>query len=145
MLANRGLMCAPIWLYRARLGFVFGERLLMLEHAGRKSGAKRYTVLEVVGRPSPDVYVVASGFGSRSQWFRNLMADPYVRVSVAGRGLRDATARRLSSAEADASLAHYIHRHPRSWAKFRNVLEHTLGTTIHEENTELPMLALSLS
>lgn len=60
---------APIWLYRARLGFVLGSRTLMLEHVGRKSGAKRYVVLEVVGHPAPDTYVVASGFGEHAQWF----------------------------------------------------------------------------
>jgi hypothetical protein len=42
VLANRALMRAPIWLYRARLGFLFGSRTLMLEHIGRKSGARRY-------------------------------------------------------------------------------------------------------
>jgi hypothetical protein len=66
VLANRALMRAPIWLYRARLGFLFGSRTLMLEHIGRNSGARRYVVLEVVGHPTPDVYVIASGFGLRA-------------------------------------------------------------------------------
>ncbi|HTM84573.1 MAG TPA: nitroreductase family deazaflavin-dependent oxidoreductase, partial [Mycobacterium sp.] len=39
-------MRAPIWLYRARLGALLGSRLLMLEHRGRTSGARRYVVLE---------------------------------------------------------------------------------------------------
>ena len=50
----RWLVRAPIWLYRARLGFLFGERLLMLEHTGRKSGLLRLAVLEIVARPAPD-------------------------------------------------------------------------------------------
>ena len=79
-------MRAPIWLYRAGLGFVFGSRVLMLEHIGRKSGARRYVVLEVVGHPAPEIYIVASGFGEHAQWFRNLMAHPRVRVSAAGAG-----------------------------------------------------------
>jgi len=144
VLRNRALMRAPIWLYRARLGFLFGSRTLMLEHVGRKSGAKRFVVLEVVGHPAPDTYVVASGFGERSQWFRNLKANPQVRISVAGHGLRAATARRLPTAEADAALAAYMSRHPRAWAKFKNVLENTLGTAISEHETPLPMLALRL-
>jgi deazaflavin-dependent oxidoreductase (nitroreductase family) len=144
ILANRRLMRMPIWLYRAKLGFLFGTRMLMLEHIGRTTGARRYVVLEVVGHPSPDVYVVASGFGERAQWFRNLIANPHVRLSVAGHGPRPATARRLSGAEADATLADYIHRHPRAWTKFKNVLENTLGTTITENNTELPLVSLHL-
>ncbi len=56
----------------------------------------------------------------QSQWFRNLIANPQVRVSVAGCGPRAATARRLAGAEADAALADYVDRHPRAWAKFKN-------------------------
>jgi deazaflavin-dependent oxidoreductase (nitroreductase family) len=145
VLANRRLMRVPIWLYRAGLGFLFGTRMLMLEHIGRTSGAKRYVVLEVVGHPSPEVYIIASGFGDRAQWFRNLTANPHVRVSVAGHGPRTATARRLSGAEADAALADYVRSHPRAWAKFKNVLENTLGTTISEQNTQLPLIELSLA
>jgi deazaflavin-dependent oxidoreductase (nitroreductase family) len=145
LLSNRSLMRAPIALYRARLGFLLGSRTLMLEHIGRKSGARRHVVLEVVGRPAPDIYVVASGFGERAQWYRNLMAQPHARVSIAGHRPRAATARRLPAAEADAVLAGYISRHPRAWAKFRNVLEHTLGTEITEHGTPLPLIELRLS
>jgi deazaflavin-dependent oxidoreductase (nitroreductase family) len=145
LLANRTLMRTPIWLYRARLGFLLGTRMLMLEHIGRKTGAKRYVVLEVVGHPSPDAYIIASGFGDHSQWFRNLMANPNVRVSVAGHGLRAAIARRLPTAEADAALTDYARQHHKAWAKFKNVLENTLGTTINEHNTALPMIELTLT
>ena len=62
---------------------MLGSRLLMLEHVGRKSGARRYVVLEVVGHPTPDSYLVASGFGENAQWFRNIKANPEVRVSPA--------------------------------------------------------------
>jgi deazaflavin-dependent oxidoreductase (nitroreductase family) len=116
----------------------------MLEHVGRKSGARRFVVLEVVGHRTPDTYVVASGFGERAQWFRNLIANPRVRVSVAGHGPRAATARRLPVAEADTVLAGYIRRHPRAWAKFKGVLENTLGTAVSEHDTPLPMVELRL-
>lgn len=46
----RWFVRAPIWLFRARLGFLLGSRLLMLEHLGRKSGGRRHVVLEVVTR-----------------------------------------------------------------------------------------------
>lgn len=144
VLGKRTLMRMPIWLYRAHLGFLFGSRLLMLEHIGRKTGARRFVVLEVVGHPAPDTYVVASGFGDRAQWFRNLIANPRVRVSVAGHGPHAAAARRLSAAEADVVLMHYAKRHPRAWGRFKGVLENTLGTAISERGTPLPMVELRL-
>lgn len=75
---------------------------------------------------------------------RNLMANPRVRVSVARHGPRAATARRLPAAEADAVLADYVSRHPGAWAKFKNVLENTLGTAISTQDTPLPMVELRL-
>jgi hypothetical protein len=53
LLRVRWIVRAPVWLYRARLGFVFGSRLLMLEHTGRKTGIRRYVVLEAVDHPDP--------------------------------------------------------------------------------------------
>jgi deazaflavin-dependent oxidoreductase (nitroreductase family) len=144
LLRNRRLMRAPIWLYRARLGFLLGSRLLLLEHVGRKTGARRYVVLEVIGHPSRGMYVVASGFGDRAQWYRNVVAEQRVRVAGGMRGLSPATARRLPTGEADAALAAYVRKHPRAWRKFKAILENTLGTAIGERGTELPMVELRL-
>lgn len=144
LLGNRRLMRAPIWLYRARLGFLFGSRVLMLEHIGRKSGARRRVVLEVVGHPTPDTYIIVSGFGERAQWFRNIRANPRVRVAVGWHGPTPATARPLPQQEADTALGDYIRRHPRAWDKFKSVIENTLGQPITTRNTALPMVELRL-
>nr|WP_041781727.1 nitroreductase family deazaflavin-dependent oxidoreductase [Mycolicibacterium chubuense] len=143
-LRTPALVRAPIAVYRARLGFLFGTRALMLEHVGRRTGKTRYVVLEVVGHPSPEVYVVPSGFGERSQWFRNVVAHPDVKVSVGTRHSVAATARRLSAAEADEVLRQYIDRHPRAWAALRGVLESTLGGRVAPPDTELPMMGLRI-
>ncbi len=113
LLRIRWLARAPVGLYRARLGFLLGSRLLMLEHLGRKSGARRYAVLEVVAHPRPGTYVAASGFGTRAQWFRNVRANPHVRVYAGRRRPAPATARLLASDETAAALAAYAARHPR--------------------------------
>jgi hypothetical protein len=63
LLRTRWLVRAPVWLYRARLGILLGPRFVMLEHTGRKSGARRYVVLEVVQHRAAGSYVVVSGFG----------------------------------------------------------------------------------
>jgi deazaflavin-dependent oxidoreductase (nitroreductase family) len=142
LLRARRLVRAPIWLYRVRLGFIFGPRLLMLEHTGRKSGARRYVILEVVDRPRPGCYLVASGFGTRSQWFRNVRANPYVRVWHTGHRPARATARLLSSEETAIALSAYAARHPRAWATLKPVFEATLGARIDSSGATLPMIAL---
>ncbi|OBJ02832.1 nitroreductase [Mycobacterium alsense] len=144
LLRARRLVRAPVWIYKARGGALFGSRLLMLEHIGRKSGAPRYAVLEVVGRPGPDSYVVASGFGRTAQWFRNIQANPRVRVYAGSRAPRRATARVLGQREADRTLAAYRDRHPRTWERFRPVLEQTLGAAISDTDTPLPLVELRL-
>jgi hypothetical protein len=53
---------------------------------------------------------------------------------------RAATARQLQTARADAALADYVSRRPRSWARFKNILENTPGTEVSEHNTRLPMV-----
>jgi deazaflavin-dependent oxidoreductase (nitroreductase family) len=142
LLRSRRLMRAPIWIYRARAGALFGSRILMLEHIGRKSGAPRYAVLEVVDHPAADVYVVASGFGRKAQWFRNIEANPHVRVHVGSHAPRRATARILGRAETDRALAAYRDRHPGAWERFRPVLENTLSAPITDTDSPLPIVEL---
>ena len=137
-------MRAPIAVYRAGLGFVFGSRMLMLEHIGRRSGLRRYVVVEVVDHRDPDTYVVPSGFGERSQWFRNVTANPLVKVSTGRRRAVPAIARRLSPTEADAALQRYIDAHPTAWASLSEVLESTLEGRLEPPNTDLPMVELRL-
>lgn len=127
LLRTRWLVRAPVWLYRARLGILLGPRFVMLEHTGRKSGARRHVVLEVVQHPAAGSYTVVSGFGDRAQWFRNIRAEPRVRVYALSRRPTAAIARVLPLAEAAAVLADYSARHPRAWAAMELVLRDTLG------------------
>ena len=39
---------APLHAYHARLGWLFGQRLLLLHHTGRVTGKPREVILEVV-------------------------------------------------------------------------------------------------
>jgi deazaflavin-dependent oxidoreductase (nitroreductase family) len=144
LLRSRRLVRAPIRLYKARLGALFGSRIVMLEHIGRTSGAPRYAVLEVVDHPTPDTYVVASGFGRKAQWFRNIAANPRVRVYARSRPPAPATAHILDRRQADRVVACYRDRHPRVWARFKLVLEDTLGESITDTDTPLPLVELRL-
>jgi deazaflavin-dependent oxidoreductase (nitroreductase family) len=145
LLKTRWIVRAPIWLYRARLGFVFGSRLLMLEHTGRKTGTRRYVVLEAADRAAAGTYVVAAGFGSRAQWLRNIRANPSVRVWIGSHRPAPAQARQLTPQETAEALTAYAARHPRAWAALRPVFEATLGTAISTSGTTLPMVALDLA
>ena len=114
LLRSRRLMRAPIWIYKARVGALFGSRILMVEHVGRKSSARRYAVLEIVDHSAPDTYVVASGFGRKAQWFSNIQVNPRVRVYAGSHAPRRATARVLDGQQADRTLAAYRSRDPRA-------------------------------
>jgi deazaflavin-dependent oxidoreductase (nitroreductase family) len=139
-LQTRWLVRAPIVLYRAGLGFMFGSRLLMLEHVGRKSGARRYVVLEVVERPTADQYIIVSGFGPRAQWYRNIRAQPAVRVSSGRRRRVPAIATPMTEEESAAALQRYATRHPKAWASLRQTIEAAVGHPVQG----LPMVLLEL-
>ncbi|UOE21837.1 nitroreductase family deazaflavin-dependent oxidoreductase [Thermobifida halotolerans] len=112
--ASRLLFRLPVHLYRIGLGWLFGRRLLLLNHIGRVSGKKRRVVVEVVERdPDAGTYTVCSGFGPKAAWYRNLMATPDVTIQV---GVRTAevTAVPLPPEEAGEVLVRYARRRPRT-------------------------------
>lgn len=141
LLRTRWVVRAPVRLYRMRLGFLLGNRMLLLEHRGRRTGQRRYAVLEVVDRPAPDTFVIVSGFGSASQWYRNVVADPRVRISVGLRRNVEAVAEPLSTDAAEAVLARYAEHHPRAWDTMRRTLEETLNS----DDLQLPMFAVRVA
>jgi deazaflavin-dependent oxidoreductase (nitroreductase family) len=140
LLRTRWLVRAPVLLYRGGLGFVFGSRLLMLEHVGRVSGRRRYVVLETVDHPDTATFVVVSGFGTRAQWYRNVLAHPQVRVTSGLRRRVRATAVPLDEHEVAATLDRYAAGHPRAWRRLRGLLEAALDAPVER----LPMVRLTL-
>lgn len=127
----------PIWLYRIRLGWLLGERFLLLTHTGRKSGLPRQAVLEVVRYDrATNTYYVASGFGEKSDWFRNVMKTPQVSIQV-GRREMAAGAERLSLEDAEHELLDYGRRHPTALRNLARILGYQI------ENTEEDVRALA--
>jgi deazaflavin-dependent oxidoreductase (nitroreductase family) len=71
----RWLLGLPRLLYRARLGFILGHRFLVLVNAGRRSGRRHETPLEVIRYdPRTREAVVAAGWGRKTQWLYNVEA-----------------------------------------------------------------------
>ena len=99
-------------LYRANLGWLLGHRGLLLTHRGRKSGRVYQTVLEVIRYdPATRESVVPSGWGERSDWYRNIKASPALEVQTGGE--RYAPEQRfLAPDENQAIIFEYARRHP---------------------------------
>ncbi len=112
----------PIYLYRLGLGFLLGRRFMLLTHIGRKSGLPRQAVVEVMRHDSEsDTYYVASGFGERSHWFRNILKTPQVTIRVGNRKMQ-ALARRLAREEGEAELRRYAERYPLAFKELMRVI-----------------------
>jgi deazaflavin-dependent oxidoreductase (nitroreductase family) len=137
---NRFLYRLPIWLYRVRLGWLLGRRFLLLNHIGRTSGLPRQAVLEVVRHDKESgAYLIASGFGERSHWYRNLLKTPEVTIQVGNQKL-DVVAESLSTAEGAAEMVDYARRHPTAARNLAHLMGyrvdgsekdyHTLGEVI---------------
>ena len=70
----------PRIFYEIGLGSLVGSFVLLLETTGRKSGLPRVTPLQY--DKIDGVYYVASVRGIKADWFRNLEADPHVKLKV---------------------------------------------------------------
>lgn len=49
----RLMMSSPIWLFRMHLGWLLGDRFMLLTHTGRKSGQPRQTILKCFSTIQP--------------------------------------------------------------------------------------------
>ncbi|MFE0512979.1 nitroreductase/quinone reductase family protein [Streptomyces sp. NPDC058964] len=91
----------------------------VLETTGRRSGLPRRT--PVGGRRIGDSFWLVSEFGTRSQYVRNIQADPAVRVRVRGRW-HEGTAHLLPGDDAVARL--------RSLPRLNSAAVRVLGTDL---------------
>jgi deazaflavin-dependent oxidoreductase (nitroreductase family) len=108
---RRVMFRVPILVFRARLGWVFGHRLVLINHRGRKTGRPRQVVVEVAARDRiTGAVTVASGYGSHSDWFRNLLVAPQTTIEVGARRL-DVRAVPLSPEEGGDVMVDYARRH----------------------------------
>lgn len=83
----------PLLLWRLGLASFIGRWLMVLTTVGRKSGQPRHSMVsyyKVDGKK-----YVYSGFGPRSDWYRNLLAHPGVTLQTAD-GVESAVARRVT-------------------------------------------------
>lgn len=142
---SRLLFRLPLWLYRARLGALLGRRFVLINHIGRVSGRSRQVVVEVVEHHAAtrDV-VVASGFGPKADWYRNLLAHPEVSITVGGHAY-DVRAVPLDDAEAGEAMVGYARRHrvaARGLARFMGFEADGTESDYRDIGRRIPMLRL---
>jgi deazaflavin-dependent oxidoreductase (nitroreductase family) len=122
----------PIYLYRMHLGWLLGNRFLMLTTIGRKSGKQHQSIIEVVYREKQTgEYTIASGWGVKSDWYRNLKKNPKVLVNV-GRSTFRAIADQLSTVDAEKMLLKYAHDHPLAFRELAKLMSGSSGKNTEE-------------
>jgi deazaflavin-dependent oxidoreductase (nitroreductase family) len=113
----RWFLHAPTWLYRGHLGFLMGNRFVMIVHRGRNSDTLYRTMLEVVGRnPDTNEWIVTSGTGPKADWYQNLEAGKLDSVWI-GSKRSSATVRFLEAKEAGSVFNDYEIAHPTTVAR----------------------------
>ena len=101
---------APVLTYRIGLGgLMLGQ--VMLTTVGRKSGQPRRAVVDLLKHDAAtDTYYVVSAYGGGSDWYRNLEANPAVKVQARWRRF-SARAATLPPDEAEEVLVDFWQRH----------------------------------
>jgi deazaflavin-dependent oxidoreductase (nitroreductase family) len=88
------LFKAPILFYRLGLGFIVGRMFMVMTTVGRRSRLPRRTAIEFhefKGRK-----YVLSGWGTKTDWYRNIQANPHITIQT-WRGAESVLARRITS------------------------------------------------
>ncbi len=134
---SRVLWRIPILLYRIGLGGLLGKRFLLLNHKGRKTGAPRQAVIEIVKFDSEKQrYYSVSGFGPGSDWYQNLLAQPDVAIQVGSQKL-NVHAVQVPVLQAQDVLIDYNRRYPGALKELSRIL----GYQIDESEADVRFLA----
>ena len=134
----------PVYLFRWNLGFLMGDRFLLVTHRGRKSGRTYQTPLEVVEHDAGE-YIVSSGTGPNADWYRNIEASPAEQIQIRNASWRP-TQRFLGDAEAAARFKRYEDLHPKAAARLLKSMGNSYDGTDAgrvEMMAEMPMVAFS--
>ena len=97
--------------YAIGLGLLIGRIVLSLTTTGRKSGRERVTPLQY--EEIDGCFYVAAAFGERTDWYRNILVNPRVKIRVKSRRFAG-QAQTVTDVEKIADfLAYRLSKHPR--------------------------------
>jgi len=124
----------PVLQYKLGLGWLTGKYILLLTTTGRRSGKPRYTPLEYLYDKENDRYRISAGWGGKTDWYRNIRANPCVHVQV-GRRAFDAMAEIASDKDVAEYMMYVSNRHPnmdRVWNRWSETpVDGTLESYVH--------------
>ena len=113
---------APRIMFHFNLGWIFGHRILVITHKGRKSGLIHQTPLEVVRYDAKTrTSIVISAWGETSDWYRNIRETPALQIQV-GRDRYVPEQRFLTTDETEHELDLYVEHHGLSAKMLSRVL-----------------------
>ena len=95
----------PIIAWRLGLGPILGRYIMIITHIGRKTGISRRTAVEF--HIMNGIKYIPCAFGVKSQWYRNIMANPRVTIQTS-EGTEQMTAVRISQNEELISVIEMI-------------------------------------
>lgn len=101
----------PILLYRLKLGWMLGNRFMLLTHIGRHSGRVRRTILAVLQFDPKTQEILAVSAWKGSDWYYNIQAAPALKVE-SGRVAYSPQQRTLSPEEITTAFVEYRKQHP---------------------------------
>ena len=101
----------PLLLYRTGLGWLLGNRFMLLTHVGRRSGKVRQTVLAVLSFDPKTREIKAISAWSASDWYKNILTLPALQVE-SGFIRYVPVHHSLSSEEIAALFEAYCRKHP---------------------------------
>ena len=102
----RTLAKSPMILWRLGLGPVIGKFVMVITTRGRKSGKPHSVMTEY--HEMDGLKYVPCAFGERSDWYKNIQADPYVTIQTSS-GTEKALASRVIEDGELLELYHLIH------------------------------------
>ena len=104
---QRLFLRGPVFMYRGPIATLLASRCVMLlTTTGRKSGQPRTTGVSFM--PDGDRYIIFSGWGASSSWYRNVRANPHVTIRV-GRRTMAAEARLIADPDERVALMRRMH------------------------------------
>lgn len=87
------LFSLPQWGWRLGLGPIVGRYIMIITHTGRKSGSPHQTAVEY--HTINGMKYVPCAFGIKSDWYRNILANPRVTIQTSG-GTEQMVAKRVT-------------------------------------------------
>src|SRR5262249_16946145 len=110
----------PLLLYQFGLHHLVSGQVLLLTTIGRKTATPRTTPVGYTFDAAMNTYYVVAGWKGKTNWYRNALARPPVRVGV-GNSSFEAVATRVDHNTVATLLAAYAHRNPFATRLFRNL------------------------